>query len=158
MKYIVSPTHPPTHPPPTHPPNGGIWMSMPPTLQCAVHLNHPPPKQVCACERHLLQWTDVRIGSKWPQHGQAVYSNAACGRVPHIWLWVYRSARWSLSSHTCKPSSSKASSFAVPLHWPTQVAWLLLSFCAAPRAQSALRSVPPQDTRAYVAGHNGSVG
>ena len=36
----------------------------------------------------------------------------------------------------------------------TQVAWLLLCFCAAPRAQYALRTLPPADTRAYAAGHD----
>ena len=39
----------------------------------------------------------------------------------------------------------------------TQVAWLLLSFCAAPRAQYALRTLPPADTRAYAAGHDAAV-
>ena len=33
----------------------------------------------------------------------------------------------------------------------------LLSFCAAPRAQYALRTLPPADTRAYAAGHDAAV-
>ena len=40
----------------------------------------------------------------------------------------------------------------------TQVAWLLLSFCAAARAQYALRTLlPPADTRVYAAGHDAAV-
>ena len=39
----------------------------------------------------------------------------------------------------------------------TQVAWLLLFFCAAPRAQYALRTLPPADTRAYAAGHDAAI-
>ena len=39
----------------------------------------------------------------------------------------------------------------------TQAAWLLLSFCAASRAQYALRALPPADTRAYAAGHDAAI-
>ena len=39
----------------------------------------------------------------------------------------------------------------------TQVAWLFLCFCAAPRAQYALRTLPPADTRAYAAGHDAAI-
>ena len=45
----------------------------------------------------------------------------------------------------------------LPVLADTPVAWLLLCFCAAPRAQYALRALPPVDTRDYVAGHDAAV-
>ena len=48
-------------------------------------------------------------------------------------------------------------SLGLPALADTQVAWLLLSFCAAPRAQYALRSLAAQDTRANAAGHDAAV-
>ena len=38
-----------------------------------------------------------------------------------------------------------------------QCAWLLLAFCAAPRAQHLLRNVPPADILPYARGHDGAV-
>ena len=45
----------------------------------------------------------------------------------------------------------------LPLVGDTQVAWLLLSYCAAPRAQYPLRTLPPLSTRAYAAVHDAAV-
>ena len=38
-----------------------------------------------------------------------------------------------------------------------QCAWLLLAFCAAPRAQHLLRNVPPADILPYARGHDDAV-
>ena len=46
---------------------------------------------------------------------------------------------------------------ALPAIHDTQISWLLLSCCAAPRAQYAFRSLPPEATRAYAAAHDDAV-
>ena len=46
---------------------------------------------------------------------------------------------------------------ALPGLQDTQVAWLLLSHCAAPRAQYVLRTLPPPLTRAFAARHDAMV-
>ena len=46
---------------------------------------------------------------------------------------------------------------ALPAIHDTPISWLLLSCCAAPRAQYALRSLPPEATRAYAAAHDDAV-
>ena len=45
----------------------------------------------------------------------------------------------------------------LPALHDSQVAWLLLSCCTAPRAQYALRTLPLESTRGYAAGHDGAV-
>ena len=45
----------------------------------------------------------------------------------------------------------------LPAIHDTQISWLLLSCCAAPRAQYALRSLPPEATRAFATAHDGAV-
>ena len=45
----------------------------------------------------------------------------------------------------------------LPALHDAQVAWLLLSCCAAPRAQYALRTLPLDSTHGYAAGHDGAV-
>ena len=41
--------------------------------------------------------------------------------------------------------------------FPTQHAWLLLSFCGAPRASYRLRTIPPRQCLAYTQGHDTAV-
>jgi len=45
----------------------------------------------------------------------------------------------------------------LPAIHDTQISWLLLSCCAAPRAQYALRSLPPEATRAFATAHDDAV-
>ena len=45
----------------------------------------------------------------------------------------------------------------LPAPQDSQVAWLLLSYCAAPRAQYAIRTLPLHSTQAYAAGHDTAV-
>ena len=45
----------------------------------------------------------------------------------------------------------------LPAIHDTRVSWLLLSCCAAPRAQYALRSLPPEATRAFATAHDVAV-
>ena len=46
---------------------------------------------------------------------------------------------------------------ALPQLQDSQVAWLLLSCCAAPRSQYAIRTLPLDDTRGYAASHDAAV-
>ena len=45
----------------------------------------------------------------------------------------------------------------LPALHDSQVAWLLLSYCAVPRAQYAIRTLPLHSTQAYAAGHDTAV-